>query len=353
MGEHAKKSFIINVVFVGLWIGIIVLSGRFLFQNLLPFVIAVMVAMLMQKPAKFLASTTKIPKGICAAVLSAGLYIILAIALIFCVTKFFSLTGKALTSISGIGETVMEALNRLENALGVIASNFSPDFDAASKQIFSTVLQSVVEKTSGYLSDTAASIIKSAPSFLFSSVVALAASCYIGKDFDGLLEFSKTIIGQRATETAVKVKKILKESVLKIVGGYLILMAITFLELSVGFLILRIENWLLIAGFIAVIDALPVLGAGSVLLPWSIVNIILGDSFLGIALMILYLLITIIRNFAEPKIVGSKTGINPLFILFSMFLGIRIFGFLGLIILPVTFIVVVKYYKSEMENKPS
>ena len=69
--------------------------------------------------------------------------------------------------------------------------------------------------------------------------------------------------------------------------------------------------------------------------------------------MILYIFVTIIRNFAEPKIVGSKTGINPLFILFSMFLGIRLFGFFGLIILPVTFIVVVKYYKNEMENETS
>lgn len=353
MEEQAKKRFIINVIFVGLWIGIVILSGRFLLQNLFPFIIAIIVAALMQKPARVISNTTKIPKGVCAAVLSAGLYIILAVALIFLITKFFSLTGKAITSISGIGETVMEAINRLENALGVIASNISPDFQAASKEILSTVLKSVAEKTSGYLSDWAAGVIRSAPSFLFSSVVALAATCYIGKDFDGLLKFSKIMIGEKALKTTVKIKKILKESVLKIVGGYLILMVITFLELSVALFVLKIQNWIIMAALIAVIDALPVLGAGSVLLPWSIVNIILGNSFLGVSLMVLYLLITIIRNFAEPKIVGSKTGINPLFILFSMFLGIRIFGFLGLIILPVTFIVVFKYYKSEMENAPS
>ncbi len=353
MGEQAKKRFIINVVFVGLWIGLIILSGRFLLRNLLPFVIAVIVAWLMQRPAKFLCRTTRIPKGICAAVLSALLYIILAITLIFCVTKFFSFTGKALSSISGVGQTIMQAVNRLENALGGMASNFSPDFELTSKQILSTVLQSVTEKTSGYLSDTAAGILKSAPSFLFSSVVALAASCYIGKDLDGLTQFSKTIMGEKTVETAVKVKRILKESVLKIIGGYLILMVITFLELAVGFLMLGIENWFLIAAVIAVIDALPVLGTGSVLLPWGIINILLGDNFLGISLMVLYLFVTIIRNFAEPKIVGSKTGINPLFILFSMFLGIRLFGFFGLIILPVTFIVLVKYYKNEMENETS
>lgn len=353
MEEQAKKRFIINVVFVGLWIGIIVLSGRFLLQNLLPFLIAVMVAVLIQKPAEVISRATKIPKGVCAAILSALLYIIFAITIIFCVTKVFSLTGKALTSVSGIVETVMEAVKRLENAFGVIASNFSPDFSDASKNIFSTVLQSIVEKISVYFSETAADIIKSAPSFLFSSVVALAASCYIGKDFDGLVEFLKTIVGEKAVATLVKVKSILKQSVLKIIGGYLILMVITFLELSVGFLILRIENWFLISIIIAFIDVLPVLGTGSVLLPWGIINIILGHSFLGFALIILYLLITIVRNFAEPKIVGSKTGINPLFILFSMFLGIQLFGFLGLIILPVTFIVIIKYYKNEMENEPS
>lgn len=353
MGEQAKKRFIINVVFIGFWIGLIILSGKFLLRNLLPFIIAAIVASLMQKPAKFLYRTIKIPKGISAAVLSALLYIILAITLIFFIAKFFSFTGKALSSLSGVGQTVMNVFERLQNTIGEIASSFSPDFEVVSKQILSTVLQSVTEKTSGYLSDTAAEIIKSAPSFLFSSVVALAASCYIGKDFDGLVEFSKTIVGEKTVETTVKVKKILTESVLKIIGGYLILMVITFLELAIGFLILGIENWLLIAGIIAVIDALPALGTGAVLLPWGIINILLGDNFLGVSLMVLYLLVTIIRNFAEPKIVGSKTGINPLFILFSMFLGIRLFGFFGLIILPVTFIVVVKYYKNEMENETS
>ena len=353
MGEQAKKRFIINVIFVSLWIGLIILSGKFLLRNLLPFVIAVIVASLMQRPAKFFCRATKIPKGICAAFLSALLYIILAIALIFCVTKFFSFTGKALSSLSGIGEMIMEAVNRLKIVLGAIVSNFSPDFEQASEQILSTVLQSVTEKTSEYMSDTAASIIKSAPSFLFSSVVALAASCYIGKDYDGLVEFLKVMMGEKTVKNVVKIKGILKESVIKIVGGYLILMVITFLELSVGFLILGIKNWFLIAVIIAVIDALPALGTGAVLLPWAIINILLGNSFLGISLMILYIFVTIIRNFAEPKIVGSKTGINPLFILFSMFLGIRLFGFFGLIILPVTFIVVVKYYKNEMENETS
>ena len=69
--------------------------------------------------------------------------------------------------------------------------------------------------------------------------------------------------------------------------------------------------------------------------------------------MILYVVLIVVRNFAESKIVGNKTGINPLFILFAMFLGLKFFGFLGVVVLPVTLIVIIKYYKNEMEEELS
>ena len=130
-------------------------------------------------------------------------------------------------------------------------------------------------------------------------------------------------------------------------------MLLTFAELAVGLLLLGVKNALLTALVISVIDVLPVLGAGSVLLPWSIICVISGNTPLAAGIIAVYLFITVVRNFAEPKMVGEKMGINPLFILLAMFLGLRLFGFLGLIILPVTLIVVIKYYKNEMEQETS
>ena len=130
-----------------------------------------------------------------------------------------------------------------------------------------------------------------------------------------------------------------------------ILLCIIFL--FAGLMILGVKNAFLISLVTAVIDILPVLGVGAVLLPWGILSIVSGNSFLGVGMLVLYAIITVVRNFLEPKIVGNRTGINPLFILLAMFLGLKLIGAAGIIVLPVTLIVVVKYYKNEMEKDTS
>ena len=136
-------------------------------------------------------------------------------------------------------------------------------------------------------------------------------------------------------------------------GGYFVLALITLGELFAGLMILGVKNAFLISLVTAAIDILPVLGVGAVLLPWGILSIVSGNSFLGVGILVLYGIITLARNFLEPKIVGNRTGINPLFILLAMFLGLKLIGAAGIIILPVTLIVVVKYYKNEMEKDTS
>ena len=133
-------------------------------------------------------------------------------------------------------------------------------------------------------------------------------------------------------------------SVFKLLKGYAILMLMTFLELSAGFLILRVKYALLLSLLIAVIDILPVLGTGTVLIPWGIAEILFKNTGLGIGILVIYAVITVIRNFAEPKIIGRQIGINPLFTLLSMFIGIKLLGFAGVIIFPTALIVTVKYY---------
>lgn len=353
MEEQAKKSFIINIIFIFMWVGIIFVAGKFLLQYLLPFVIALLVAAIMQKFAGRLSDKLHFKKGTCAAILSAALYIGIAAVLVFVIFKIVKFTGTAVSLLSTFSEEVSEFMAQAQEIFAKIFSNISPEMGETGKKILTDLLSSVVERISSFLSGTAADIVKTAPSFLFSSVVALAATCYIAKDFDGLINFVKGLIKEKTVKNFGRVTEILKTCVLKMITGYLILMLLTFLELLLGLLILRVKSAVLIALIIAVIDILPILGAGAVLLPWGILSIILGNTSFGIGIMVLYLCITIIRNFAEPKIVGSKMGIDPLFILLAMFLGLRLFGFVGLIILPVTLIVIIKYYKSEMEQETS
>ena len=113
-------------------------------------------------------------------------------------------------------------------------------------------------------------------------------------------------------------------------------MSITFIELSIGLSILKVENSIIIAFLIAIFDILPVLGTGGIMIPWTIITAIQGNIPMAIALLVVYLVITIIRNIIEPKIVGSQIGLHPVVTLVSMFVGAQMFGVIGLFGFPIT-----------------
>ena len=86
---------------------------------------------------------------------------------------------------------------------------------------------------------------------------------------------------------------------------------------------------------IAVFDILPILGTGGIVIPWAIVSVVLGYTELGVQLLIIYVIVTVVRNYVEPKIVGTQLGLHPIISLVSMFIGLRLFGFWGMFGLPV------------------
>ena len=121
---------------------------------------------------------------------------------------------------------------------------------------------------------------------------------------------------------------------MKFVIAYGKLMTLTFIELTIGLSILGIENAMVVAFVIAVFDVLPVLGTGGIMIPWILISFLNSSPKLAIGLLILYLVVTIIRNIVEPKIVGNQIGLHPLLMLLCMYLGVKLFGFLGLFIMP-------------------
>ena len=120
-------------------------------------------------------------------------------------------------------------------------------------------------------------------------------------------------------------------------------------SMSIPFVSKRDKEFLL-SVIIAIIDLLPVLGTGTVLVPWSILSVLSNDLRLGIGVAILYIVIVLVRNFLEPKIIGMQLGVNSLFTLMAMFLGLKVLGFWGLVLFPVILIVTIQYYKDEMKE---
>ena len=120
----------------------------------------------------------------------------------------------------------------------------------------------------------------------------------------------------------------------------LLLSAITFAQLSLFFYALKIDYALVLAFIVSVIDMLPVLGTGTVLLPWAAILLITGSTGRALGLLIAYLTATLVRNCLQPKLVSSQIGLNPAITIFSMYVGYCIFGITGMIFFPVLIIMV-------------
>ena len=121
---------------------------------------------------------------------------------------------------------------------------------------------------------------------------------------------------------------------LKYVRSYSILMLITFVIMLIGFLILRVENAFLIALVVSLLDVLPLIGVGTVLVPWSIFQLLFGTASRGIGLIVLFVLNEIVRQFTEPRIVGKNLGIHPVISLLLLYVGYSVLGFAGLLLTP-------------------
>lgn len=162
----------------------------------------------------------------------------------------------------------------------------------------------------------------------------------MSSDRDTLLGYFR----KKLPDRWIKKMRSIKNDMLSTLLGYLkttmILMSITFFELFVGLSIIRVGYTLLLAVIIAVIDALPIVGTGSILVPWSLFCYISGNYRLGTSILILYLITLIVRQLIEPKILSRQIGVHPLLALASMYIGLKLAGFAGLILGPPIFILI-------------
>ena len=155
-----------------------------------------------------------------------------------------------------------------------------------------------------------------------------------------------------------KMGKHIRELV-RTLGGYLkaefILVFIDFIVILIGLYIskivgIKIEYPLLAALGIGFVDALPILGAGSVMMPWAIICFINGEMNLGISVTIILIIISIVRQFLEPKIVSKHISIHPIFTLIAMYTGFKFIGVFGMLIGPIVLIILKNIYQTLIEQ---
>lgn len=313
---------------------------------LLPFVIGIVVAYLVQKPSICFSKKIGIKKQTCAAVLSVAIFLLIIILLSLFCWFLYSQLSKLIEYLSSHSGQIERFLEKVYTKLEYILQKLN--FNNSLNSFYDDAINTVTVNITSYLSNGITTLVKSAPSVLLSCVVTVVSTCYIAKDYDKLLKFVKGFINADYYKLIVDVKNIFAECFLKFSVGYFWLFLITFGELIIGFLLLSVRRFVLMALLVALLDLLPVIGTGTILIPWAIISFLQNNFGFGIGVLILYLLIAVIRNFIEPKIIGKQMEMNPLFTLIFIFIGFKLGGIIGMLVLPMFITVLFTYFKRKI-----
>lgn len=334
-----RKRFIIDVAYYAV-IGIFVLAGlKFILPVMVPFIIAFLVSALIQLPVKKMAKRFPARKRL-TAILCCGLFYIFLFALVLLFgVKLLQGAGNIIVSAPVLyNERIVPVFEEIAERLEMAAVSVDMEMAQKIEEIFREFSQNVGQ----YITDFSVKAVKMLsggaariPGFIVKLVVTVVSTFFMAPDFERIIGFVKKFIPAEKEESAGKAIDYIKNVLFIYMKSYTFLFMLTFVELFIGFLVLKIPYAATLAIAIAIFDILPVLGIGGILLPWSIILLIMGNATLAVGVLVLYVIITAIRNTVEPKIVGRQIGLHPLATLVFMFIGLKVLGIIGMILFPV------------------
>ncbi|MCI8762539.1 MAG: sporulation integral membrane protein YtvI [Oscillospiraceae bacterium] len=201
---------------------------------------------------------------------------------------------------------------------------------------------------SGWLTEMAGqapSMVTGVSNFAVALVVFMMGSYFITGDYPRL----RFELADRVPMVARDFCRSVKDIFMSAFGGYvksqLILSAGVFMILTIGFLLMRQPYGLLLAFGLAVLDFIPIIGSGTMMVPWAVVDMVLGNYGEAAALMSIWGVIALFRRFAEPKILGDQTGLSPILSLVGIYVGMKLGGVLGMVVGPLLLLVCINLAK--------
>lgn len=339
MPMEKYSKFLITFAYYAVIAALAYVAIRYALPMLAPFVIGAVIAYLLRFPIRFLHRKARLPyKG----------------AAILVVLLFFGLIGTALV-LAGV-----KAINWLVDAINLLPTMYTThalpffaevtqnlekifiDLDPDTLSTLENLAQKALDSAGNLissLSGTAVSALSGAavsiPGLFLKLVLLIISTFFIAIDYETIKAFLVRQLDEKTHNLLWEIKNYVGGTLWVCIRSYAIIMTLTFVELSIGLSIVKIEHAVIVALLISIFDILPVLGTGGIMIPWTVLTAIQGDFRLSLGLLIIYIVITIIRNIIEPKIVGGQLGLHPVVTLSSMFAGAQLFGVIGLFGFPI------------------
>lgn len=333
-----QKVFVIQFLYWSMILGVSFLSVKYVLPVIFPFVLAYLLAWALNRPITWLTKKTHIYRGIIAALM----VILAAMAVTGLLTLLVASLGSWIKEgilllpdfiQRGVFPFVESFFAKLEELAGSIAPSVGSNLSSIVDGLFDILYDGIV-KGSGALVSALGGVLTGVPGFVMRTVITIIASIFIASDFSRIRAFLVKLVPKKCLpilhESGIFFGRIMPRFLL----SYALILMITFLELCIGLGILRIPKAPFVAFFVAILDILPVLGTGTVLIPWAVISLLSGQLRQGISMLVLYAVITIVRQSIEPRLVGRQIRVHPVLTFAGMVLGVYFFGAVGLFGVP-------------------
>lgn len=351
--SKSRGQVLVDLAYYAVWVAAVVFAVWITLRWLAPFLLAFVTAALLQRPVRWLTDRTGASRGFLA-----GVLVVLTVAALAAVAGGVGwwMWRQAVALLSD--ETRIRAVaDRLAAAWHTVAQWCEQRLHALPPTVAEALrgITADVAPIGEWLLTAAGGVVRfatrSLPSLAFSFLVWMIATVFLTADYRRTVNALTRHLPSRAVAVVADLRELCGGTVKQMARAYLALMGVTFLELCVGLWLLRVHGAVWLAALIALVDILPVLGVGSVLLPWAGVAALNGDGRFALCLLALYLVITVIRNLLEPHLISRRVGLPPIVTLLCLYVGWELFGLVGLLFLPFAVTVGAGLYRRK--TKPS
>ncbi len=363
-----RRKFIINTIFYAIIAFIAYNIYEYAFGVAFPLVFAFAVATVLQRPRNFIVRNSFIKKGLASTICVILFFGVIGAIFVLIGIKVFEEIRDFVSFVISLFQNIDSLVDTVEGFLFSFAGRL-PRFlsEPATEGLTGLFVQirEAIAGTSTELTDSLASgigdkfevswvteplsgvisTVSQIPSFLISVVISVVATFFMTAEYDYIVNFIKLQFPEGKRKDLSRAKRLVFSSLGKMARAYALIMLITFIEMYAGLTVLDLTGIFstkyapILAAIIAIVDIAPMLGTGTILLPWAVYSFISGKYSLAIGLFIIYVVITVIRQIIEPKLVAGQLGLSPVITISAMFLGLKLLGFLGMFMTPLTIII--------------
>ena len=343
MRDTQIRGFVSTVLWLLLSIVVIWLCFQYLLPWIAPLLLAFLLAAIIEPAVRFLETKVRLPRPLGAGICGLALIGLLIVLLLQLCSGAISQLRSLFDQLPLLFHTIQTQFHTLEARIVAYlnaADNSLSEYFVSSMDAIYDQFTTLPAKLSEYLVTALSSIAGKAPSILLFSVTSGIGMYFISAAYPSILRFFRLQVPEAWRSRVSIVYKDLRHTISRWLRAQVIMTVITFVTLWLAFLLLHIEFAILIAFIIALIDALPILGSGIVLLPWAVISALTGEYGLCVGLLATYGAVTLLHSCLQAKLIGDQLGLHPLVSLAAIYVGWCIAGVWGVLLAPIVAITI-------------